>query len=117
MNQEPETIFLTGQIERITFTSEDTGYTVARVKVQGRKDLVTVVGSLMSPVMGELLYMKGEWIRHPKFGDQFRVSEFSSMIPESLSGIEKYLGSGLIKGVGPVMAERIVKKFGRIFSI
>ncbi|MBU1711576.1 MAG: ATP-dependent RecD-like DNA helicase, partial [Proteobacteria bacterium] len=113
MNQEPETIFLNGQIERITFTSEDTGYTVARVKVQGRKELVTVVGSLMSPVIGELLYMKGEWIRHPKFGDQFRVSEFSSMIPESLSGIEKYLGSGLIKGVGPVMAERIVKKFGK----
>jgi len=113
MNHEPETIILTGQIERITFTSEDTGYMVAKVRVQGRKELVTVVGSLMSPVPGEILYMKGEWIRHPKFGDQFRVSEFSSMVPESLSGIEKYLGSGLIKGVGPVMAERIVKKFGK----
>jgi exodeoxyribonuclease V alpha subunit len=112
-NHEPETISLTGQIEKITFTSEDTGYTVAKVRVQGRKDLVTVVGSLMSPVMGELLYMKGEWIRHPKFGDQFRVSEFSSMIPETPSGIEKYLGSGLIKGVGPVMAGRIVRKFGK----
>lgn len=112
MNQKPETILLTGRIEKITYTSEETGYTVAKVMVKGRKDPVTVVGNLISPAPGETLTMKGEWTRHPKFGEQFKVSEFSSAAPESLAGIEKYLGSGLVKGVGPVMAERIVKKFG-----
>ena len=112
MNQKPETILLTGRIDKITYTSEETGYTVAKVIVHGKKDPVTVVGNLISPVPGETLTMKGEWTRHPKFGEQFKVSEFSSAAPESLAGIEKYLGSGLVKGVGPVMAERIVKKFG-----
>jgi len=112
MNQKPETIVLNGRIEKITYTSEETGYTVAKVMIQGRKDPVTAVGNLISPAQGETLTMKGEWIRHPKFGEQFKVSEFSSAAPESLAGIEKYLGSGLVKGVGPVMAERIVKKFG-----
>ena len=112
MNQKPETIVLNGRIEKITYTSEETGYTVAKVMVQGRKDPVTVVGNLLFPVPGENLTMKGEWTRHPKFGEQFKVSGFSSAAPESLAGIEKYLGSGLVKGIGPVMAERIVKKFG-----
>jgi len=112
MNQKPETILLTGRIENITYTSEETGYTIAKVMVLGRKDPVTVVGNLISPVLGETLTMKGEWTRHPKFGEQFKVSDFSSAAPESLAGIERYLGSGLIKGIGPVMAERIVKKFG-----
>jgi len=112
MNQKPETILLTGRIEKVTYTSEVTGYTVAKVIVPGKKEPVTVVGNLISPVPGETLTMKGEWTRHPKFGEQFKVSEFSSAAPESLAGIEKYLGSGLVKGVGPVMAERIVKKFG-----
>jgi exodeoxyribonuclease V alpha subunit len=112
MNQEPETILLTGRIDKITYTSEETGYTVARVIVQGIKAPVTVVGNLISPVPGETLTMKGEWTKHPKFGEQFKVSEFSSSTPESSAGIEKYLGSGLVKGIGPVMAERIVNKFG-----
>lgn len=112
MNQKPETILLTGRIEKITYTSEETGYTVAKAIVRGRKEPVTVVGNLISPAPGETLSMKGEWTKHPKFGEQFKVSEFSSAAPESPAGIEKYLGSGLIKGIGPVMAERIVKKFG-----
>jgi exodeoxyribonuclease V alpha subunit len=113
MNHEPETILLTGRIEKITYSSEETGYTVAKVTVQGRKDPVTVVGNLISPVPGEILTMKGEWTNHPKFGEQFKASEFSSSPPESPAGIERYLGSGLIKGIGPVMAGRIVKKFGK----
>ncbi len=103
---------LSGQIERITYTNEKTGYIVARVKVKGMKNPVTVVGNLMSPSPGETFTMKGEWIKHPKFGDQFAVSEFISMIPEDAAGVERYLGSGMIKGLGPVMAKRIVKKFG-----
>ncbi|MBU2622514.1 MAG: AAA family ATPase, partial [Proteobacteria bacterium] len=112
INHEPETMFLTGRIDKITYTSEETGYTVAKVIVPGKKEPVTVVGNLISPVPGETLTMKGEWTRHPKFGEQFKVSEFSSAAPESPAGIEKYLGSGIVKGIGPVMAERIVKKFG-----
>jgi len=103
---------LSGQIERITYTNEENGYTIARVKVYGQRDLITVVGYLMSPVPGEVLNLKGEWINHPKFGEQFKVVEYKTTIPATVFGIKKYLGSGLIKGLGPVIAGRIVKKFG-----
>jgi exodeoxyribonuclease V alpha subunit len=105
-------IELSGQIERITFTNEENGYTIARVKIFGRQDLVTVVGYLMSPTPGEILNMRGEWVNHPKFGEQFKVTEYKTAIPATVFGIQKYLGSGLIKGLGPVIAHRIVKKFG-----
>jgi exodeoxyribonuclease V alpha subunit len=104
---------LSGQIERITFTNEESGFTIAKVKVSGRPDLVTVVGTLMSPMPGEILDMKGEWTRHAKFGEQFKVSEYRIRVPATVYGIRKYLGSGLIKGLGPVMAGRIVDKFGK----
>ena len=105
-------IELSGQIERITYTNEENGYTIARVKVYGQRDLVTVVGYLMSPTPGEILNMQGEWINHPKFGEQFKVVEYKTTVPATVFGIQKYLGSGLIKGLGPVIAGRIVKKFG-----
>jgi exodeoxyribonuclease V alpha subunit len=105
-------IELSGQIERITFTNEQNGYTIARVKIDGRQDLVTVVGNLMSPTPGEMLNMRGEWITHPKFGEQFKVTQCKTALPATIFGIQKYLGSGLIKGLGPVIACRIVKKFG-----
>jgi len=102
---------LQGQIERITYTNEENGYTIAKVKVYGRRDLVTVVGNFMAPIPGEILKMQGEWANHPKFGEQFKVVHYKSLVPASVAGVEKYLGSGLIKGIGPVMAKRIVKKF------
>jgi exodeoxyribonuclease V alpha subunit len=105
-------IELSGQIERITYTNEENGYTIARVKVYGQRDLVTVVGYLMSPTPGEILSMRGEWVNHPKFGEQFKVVEYKTAVPATVFGIQKYLGSGLIKGLGPVIAGRIVKKFG-----
>ena len=104
---------LTGQIERITFSNEENGFTIAKVKVSGQTDLVTVVGNLMAPVPGEVLEMKGEWTEHPRFGRQFKIVEYKTRVPATVYGIRKYLGSGLIKGLGPVMAERIVKRFGR----
>jgi exodeoxyribonuclease V alpha subunit len=104
---------LSGQIERITYTNEENGYTIARVKVHGRLDLITVVGYLMSPAPGEILNLKGEWVNHPKFGEQFKVAEYKSAVPATVDGIERYLGSGLIKGLGTTMAGRIVKKFGK----
>jgi len=103
---------LIGQIERITFSNEDNGFTIAKVKVTGQTELVTVVGTLMAPVPGEVLEMKGEWTQHHKFGEQFKIATSKSVVPASVFGIRKYLGSGLIKGLGPVMAERIVKRFG-----
>jgi exodeoxyribonuclease V alpha subunit len=102
---------LQGQIERITYTNDETGYTIAKIKVYGRRDLVTVVGNFMAPMPGEILRMQGEWANHTKFGEQFKVVHYKSLVPASVAGIEKYLGSGLIKGIGPVMAKRIVKKF------
>ncbi len=103
---------LQGQIERITYTNEENGFTIARVKVHGRRDLVTVVGNLMAPTPGEVLKMSGEWTNHPKYGEQFKIVSHKTTVPATVHGIQKYLGSGLIKGIGPVMAKRIVLKFG-----
>ncbi|UCG99946.1 MAG: ATP-dependent RecD-like DNA helicase, partial [Deltaproteobacteria bacterium] len=105
-------VFVQGQIERITYTNDENGYTVAKVKVNGRRDLVTVVGNLMAPTPGEIIRMDGEWTNHPRYGEQFRVVHYKSLVPASVYGIEKYLGSGLIKGIGPIMAKRIVERFG-----
>ncbi len=104
---------LSGQIERITFTNEETGFTIARVKIAGRHEPVTVVGTLMAPMPGEILEMHGEWSNHPRFGIQFKVSDYKTRVPATVFGIRKYLGSGMIKGLGPVMADRIVDKFGK----
>ncbi len=104
---------LQGQIERITYTNEETGYTVAKLKVYGRSDLVTVVGSFTAPMAGEILKLTGEWIQHPKFGEQFKAISYQTLLPATAYGIQKYLGSGLIKGIGPEMAKRMVKSFGK----
>jgi exodeoxyribonuclease V alpha subunit len=105
-------VHLKGQIERITYTNDENGYTVAKVKVDGQRDLVTVVGNLFAPAPGEVITMYGEWMNHPRYGEQFKVVRYKSDVPASVHGIQKYLGSGLIKGIGPVMAKRIVEGFG-----
>lgn len=106
-------VYLQGQIERITYSNDENGYTIAKVKVQGHRGLVTVVGNLMAPIPGEIIKMDGEWVNHPKYGEQFKVDRYKSLVPASVYGIQKYLGSGLIKGIGPVMAKRIVERFGK----
>jgi exodeoxyribonuclease V alpha subunit len=103
---------LEGQIERITYVNEETGYTVAKLMVSGSSEPVTIVGNLIAPTPGEMLKLKGAWLTHPKFGKQFKVTSHQTIVPATVSGVKKYLGSGLIKGIGPVMASRIVKKFG-----
>jgi exodeoxyribonuclease V alpha subunit len=103
---------LRGQIERITYTNEENGYTIARLRVPGYNDLVTAVGTLMAPSPGEILNMEGEWINHPKYGEQFKIASYRTSVPASVYGIQRYLGSGLIKGIGPAMAKRITGKFG-----
>jgi len=103
---------LRGKIERITFANEENGFTIAKMKVQGEKELVTVVGNFPGINPGEVLELSGAWSNHPKFGNQFKAESFKSVMPASAAGIEKYLGSGLIKGIGPIMASRLVKHFG-----
>ncbi|HDQ39707.1 MAG TPA: ATP-dependent RecD-like DNA helicase [Desulfonatronum sp.] len=103
---------LHAQIERITYANEETGYAVAKVYAKGHEGLVAVVGILPSPNPGEILQMQGVWESHPKYGQQFKVQTCETVLPATANAIQKYLGSGLIKGIGPVMAGRIVKLFG-----
>ncbi len=103
---------LQGQLERITYYNEENHYMIARIKVQGQRNLVTVVGNLVSVSPGEVLRMKGSWDVHPRYGEQFKIVSYESVIPATVKGIERYLGSGLIRGIGPVMAKRLVEKFG-----
>jgi exodeoxyribonuclease V alpha subunit len=101
-----------GQIERITFHNDDNGFTILRLKVPGYRELVTLVGNLMAPLPGQVINATGEWTNHPQFGEQFKVIQYKTLVPATVTGIEKYLGSGLVKGIGPIMAKRIVKLFG-----
>jgi exodeoxyribonuclease V alpha subunit len=101
-----------GIVERVTFHSEESGYTVARLKVVGMRDLVTIVGSFPAIHAGQTLRLKGYWREHPKYGQQLQVVHAQETKPATLTGLEKYLGSGLIKGIGPVTAKRIVAQFG-----
>mgnify|MGYP000029322133 CR=1 FL=1 len=103
---------LEGTVERITYSHEETGYTVARLAVDGQVDLVTVVGNLLSVNVGERLRLEGFWTTHPQYGRQFKVINYQTVLPATVEGIRRYLGSGLIKGIGPVTAQRIVNKFG-----
>lgn len=107
-----------GQLERVTYSNEANGYSVWRINVKGQPDLVTAVGHSAGHMPGEELELTGSWTYHPKFGRQFQFSECRSLLPSTVEGIKRYLGSGLVKGVGPKMAERIVERFGeRTFDV
>ncbi|MFM7424925.1 MAG: helix-hairpin-helix domain-containing protein, partial [Elainella sp.] len=103
---------LQGVVERLTYHSQESGYTVARLKAPRTSELVTIVGNFASIQPGQTLHLEGDWRDHPKYGQQFQVVRYRETKPATLTGIEKYLGSGLIKGVGPVTAKRIVAHFG-----
>ena len=100
-------------LERITYANEDTGYTIARLATErSGPDLVTVVGPLLGAQIGESLRLTGQWGNHAKYGKQFQVRSYTTVLPATIAGIRRYLGSGLIKGIGPMMAERMVTHFG-----
>lgn len=103
---------LQGVVERLTYHSVESGYTVARLKAPKIRDLITVVGNFANIQAGQTLQISGFWRDHPTFGQQFQVKTYRETKPATLTGIEKYLGSGLIKGIGPVTAKRIVAHFG-----
>jgi exodeoxyribonuclease V alpha subunit len=112
---------LHGTVERVTYYSEETGYSVIRLNVEGRpapaglapgQGLVTVVGNLPEVNPGESLRLEGIWTTHPQYGRQFKAERCEQILPATVEGIKRYLGSGLVKGVGPVTAARIVQRFG-----
>lgn len=101
-----------GVVERLTYHSEESGYSVARLKASGNRELITIVGSFANIQAGQTLKLVGFWREHRQYGQQFQVTQYQETKPATLTGIEKYLGSGLIKGVGPVTAKLIVMHFG-----
>lgn len=109
-NDAPDT--LEGVLERFTFVNEENGWSVVRLLVEGERDLVTAVGNLVGVRIGETIRLKGAWVEDRRYGRQFKVAAFTPVLPSTPSGIEKYLGSGVIAGVGPKTAEKIVAAFG-----
>ncbi len=103
--------YLSGIVERITYINEENGFGVIKIKSKGFADLVTVVGSLAAVNVGASIRLKGEWKYDSKFGRQFSAVDYRETVPATIAGIEKYLGSGLVKGIGPVYARRIVGHF------
>ena len=109
---------LSGAIERVTFHSEESGFCVLRVKVQGHRDLVTVVGSAASVAAGEFVEALGGWVNDRHHGLQFKAMTLRTVPPTTLEGIEKYLGSGMVKGIGPHFARKLVSAFGEtVFDV
>jgi exodeoxyribonuclease V alpha subunit len=103
---------LTGSVERVTYHNDQNGYTVLRLIIPGHSEPLTVTGNFSSVSPGESLKLTGLWTTHPQYGDQFKAFDYAVVRPATIAGIQKYLGSGLIKGVGPVTARRIVEHFG-----
>jgi exodeoxyribonuclease V alpha subunit len=115
-SRQPES--LSGLIERVTFFNEENGWAVLKVKATGHRDLVAVVGSLASVSAGEWVTAEGHWVHDREYGRQFRADVLNSTAPNTREGIEKYLGSGMVKGIGSVYAKKLVEKFGeKIFDI
>jgi exodeoxyribonuclease V alpha subunit len=109
---------LSGSIDRVTFHSEETGFCVLRVKVKGQRDLTTVIGNLPSAAPGEHIECKGIWLNDKKHGLQFKADHIQVIQPNTIEGIQKYLGSGIVKGIGPHFAKKLVQAFGEsVFDV
>lgn len=109
---------LQGIVERVTFHNEETGFCVLRAQVKGQRDLVTVVGSVASVGPGEWLRCEGEWINNKTHGIQFQASSIQALPPNTSAGMEKYLASGMVRGVGPHFAKQLIKAFGvKVFDV
>ena len=118
MSSIPAVETLTGHVERVTFHNPDSGFAVLRVKATGRRDLVTLVGHLPSAVAGEDVEATGRWVVDKDHGAQFRAESIHTTHPHSPAGIERYLGSGLIKGIGPHFAKSLFESFGlQVFDV
>ena len=109
---DPARTTLEGVLERITYVNEQDGWSVVRLQVAGRPDRVTVVGNLPGIQPGESLRVNGSWVQDRRFGEQFRADSCVAVQPSTLVGMKRYLGSGLVQGIGKVMADRLVDHFG-----
>jgi exodeoxyribonuclease V alpha subunit len=120
-SHQPETStqeVLAGLVERVTFHNSDNGFCVLRAKARGHRDLVTVVGHAAIITAGEWITASGEWVNDHTHGQQFKARFMRTSAPASIDGIEKYLGSGMIRGIGPVYAKKMVRAFGeKVFDI
>jgi len=115
---EPGQEHLSGAVERVTFHSPQGGFCVLRVKVRGQPDLVTVVGTVAQVNPGEYLDCTGRWVQNSTHGRQFQATHLRIVPPRTLEGIEKYLGSGMVKGIGPHFARKLVTAFGEnVFEV
>ena len=103
---------LRGEVERLVYSSDESGFTICRLVVPGKGDLVTVAGTMPGIQPGERLHLHGRWINHPVHGYQFRAESYSSQLPASANAVRRYLASSLVKGIGPVLAGRLVDCFG-----
>jgi exodeoxyribonuclease V alpha subunit len=103
---------LEGVLERVAFANEESAWSVVKIAVPDRREPVTAVGNLIGVRPGESVKLKGHWVNDKRFGEQFQIDAFQTVVPVTLVGIERYLGSGLVKGIGKVMAERLVRQFG-----
>jgi ATP-dependent exoDNAse (exonuclease V), alpha subunit - helicase superfamily I member len=103
---------ITGVLERIIYFNEENAYCIAELQVPESRAPVTVLGQLPGCQCGETLQLSGQWTRHPQHGEQFKIARFKSQLPASVHGIRKYLGSGLIHGIGKSYAKKIVDHFG-----
>ena len=112
MNKSLPITTLEGHLERITYFNAENNYTIAKLKTGQTHNLVTVVGSMVAVNPGQALNIKGTWQTHPKYGQQFKIKSYEVTLPATIDGIRKYLESGIIKGIGPSMANRIVGRFG-----
>lgn len=118
MTEQNQKEYLSGNIERITYHNEDNGFCVLRVKVKGHKDLVTVTGNSPTLSVGEYIKCSGIWFNDRNYGKQFKADFLKALPPDTLEGIEKYLGSGLIKGIGAHFAKKLVSAFGdKVFDV
>jgi exodeoxyribonuclease V alpha subunit len=108
---ENKSIKLKGTVERIVYKNSDNDYIIARFKPEESQDIITIVGQSINTQSGERLEVKGKWVFNKKYGNQFEIESIEVLVPATIEGIEKYLGSGLIKGIGPSMAKKIVSKF------
>ena len=113
-----EEVEISGVIERITFFNPDNGYSVVKIKVKDEPDRITVIGELGALSEGEYVHCRGQWINDRKYGRQLKVNAIEVILPDSLAGIERYLASGLLRGIGAHFAKKMVAKFGaRVFEV
>src|SRR6266702_7265516 len=109
---------LAGSVERVTFHNDDSGFCVLRIKARGHRELITVIGHAAVISAGEWITASGEWINDRTHGQQFKARFLRTSPPTSVDGIEKYLSSGMIRGVGPVYAKKLLRAFGdKVFDV